>query len=91
MNLSIPADAVARLRTHAAAAGYADVERCVTDHVIHLASQPSNDELPPMSESELQASLAMIDRSMAEFEAGKGMSLDEARRASLERLRTKPS
>jgi len=43
--------------------------------------------LPPMSEEELQASLAMCDRGMAEIEAGQGMGIEEAERRTLERLR----
>lgn len=49
----------------------------------------SNDEKPNatrLSEDELAASLAMIDRSMAQFEAGEGMSVEEARRRSREML-----
>jgi len=39
-----------------------------------------------LSEEDLQASLAMCDRGMAEIEAGKGMSIEEALRLSLEKL-----
>ena len=48
----------------------------------------SNDEPPNdnLSDDELAESLAMIDRSMEQIAAGEGMSVEEARRRTLERL-----
>ena len=72
MEINIPPAEQARLAQHAAAAGYDDVQRYVMDHVLAIAHHPTPLELTPPSEQELQASLEMCDRGMAEAEAGKG-------------------
>lgn len=56
------------------------------EHLVALAHQPTPDELPPLSAEELQASLAMCDTGMAEYEAGGGLSINEAHELSLQRL-----
>ncbi len=86
MQIDIPQSEQDRLAQHAAA-GYDDVERYAAEHLVALAHQPTPDELPQLAEEELQASLAMCDESMAEFEAGGGLSIGEARELSLQRLR----
>lgn len=78
MEINIPPAEQARLAQHAAAAGYDDVERYVKDHVLAIAHYPTPIEMPPLSDKELQASLEMCDRGMAEAEAGKGRDFREA-------------
>jgi hypothetical protein len=70
-----------RLIRLASAAGYEDVEQFVADHVSVLSQQPTPEELPLLSPGELEESLAMCDRGMAEIDAGGGR---EAREALLE-------
>jgi len=84
MQIDIPPSEQQRLVLHAAEAGYSDVQLYVTEHVLALAKQPSAAESPYLSPNELAASLAMIDRSMAEFKAGGGLSIEEAHQRSLE-------
>ncbi len=87
MQIDIPPSEQERLSQHAAAAGYDDVARYAAEHLVALAQQPTPSELPPLSEEELQASLAICDKSMAAYEAGGSLSLNEARELSLQRLR----
>ena len=86
MQIDIPLTEQQRLAVHAAEAGYDDVELFVTEHIRALAQQPSIAAGPRLSPQQLEASLAVIDKSMAELEAGGGLSLEEARRRTLERL-----
>ena len=86
MQIDIPQTEQQRLAIHAAEAGYDDVQLFVTEHVLALAQQPSVDELPKLTPQELEESLAMIDKSMAEFEAGGGLTLEQARQRTLERF-----
>lgn len=87
MQLNIPPHEFEQLARHAAAAGFASVETYVTQFVIQLAQRPEADKLlAPLTDAELAASLATIDRSMAEIDAGQGLALHEARRQSLEKL-----
>jgi len=87
MQIEIPQSERKRLAQHAAAAGYGDVERYAAEHLLALAQEPTPDELPPLDEEELQASLTMCDASMAELEGGGGLSISEAHELSLQRLR----
>jgi len=87
MQIDIPKTEHERLAQQAAAAGYADVELYATEHLLALAQEPTPGELPPLAEDELQASLAMCNESMAEFEAGQGLTINEAHNLSLRRLR----
>jgi len=84
MQIDIPQSEQQRLVLHPAEAGYSDVQLYVTEHVLALAKQPSAAESPDFSPNELATSLAMIDRSMAEFETGGGLSIEEARQRSRE-------
>lgn len=86
MQINIPAPEQQRLTEQAKAAGYDDVERYVTEHVMALAHHPTSAELQPLSDDELQASLAACDRSMTEFSEGKGLSVKAARQLTQERL-----
>ncbi|MEO0531294.1 MAG: hypothetical protein AAF266_12075 [Planctomycetota bacterium] len=74
----------AEIRRQASAVGYKDPGRYLVDVVIN----PS-DALVPMTDAELKASLAMCDRSMAEIDAGLGMTLEEAREKLRVSLREK--
>ena len=87
MQINIPQHEHQRLAEQAAAAGYDDVAIYVSDHLLALAQQPTPSELESLSAEELRASLAMCDESISQFEAGAGLSIDEARELSLQRLR----
>lgn len=91
MHINIPPLAEQLLAQHATAAGYSDVAVYVTEHVLALAEQPTTQEYPPLSEQELQASLASCDLSMAQFEQGKGFSTEQARQRTKNLLRQQQS
>ncbi len=84
MKIDIPPTEQDRLVQHAAAAGYDNVERYAAEHLVALAQEPTPEELAPLSEEELQASLAMCDESVAQFDAAKGLSITEAHQLSLQ-------
>lgn len=87
MQLNIPPHEAEKLAQHATAAGFASVEKYVTQFVLALAERPREDELfPPLTDDELAASLAMIDRGTAEIDAGKGLGIEEARRRTRENV-----
>ncbi|MEQ8211859.1 MAG: hypothetical protein RH917_18825 [Lacipirellulaceae bacterium] len=87
MQINIPPLAEQQLAQHATAAGYSDVTVYVTEHVLALAEQPTSQEHPPLSEQQLQASLASCDLSMAQFEQGLGLTTEEARERTKNLLR----
>lgn len=70
-----------RLAAHARSAGYDDVQQYAAEQLAALAHQPTPEELPALSDAELQASLAMCDAGMAEADAGGGQ---DARQAMLD-------
>lgn len=81
MQLNIPPHQTEKLTQHAAAAGFASVEKYVTQFVLTLAERPRVGEVfAPLSDDAMAASLALIDRGMTEIDADKGMSIEEARR-----------
>lgn len=85
MQLNIPPHEIEKLTQHATAAGFGNVESYVTQFVLALAERPSVEEaFSPLTDAELAASLAMIDQGLAEIKAGKGLSVEEARRLSHE-------
>ena len=87
MQLKIPSHEIEKLTQHATAAGFGSVESYVTQFVLALAERPNTKEVfAPLKDDELAASLAMIDRGIAEIGAGQGMSLDEARRRTRENI-----
>jgi hypothetical protein len=87
MQIDIPVSEAQKLARHAAAAGYESVEKYVTDFVLTLAERPNETELfAPMTDEEMAASLAMIDRGMEQIRAEEGLSVEAARRHSLEQL-----
>lgn len=86
MTIDLPDAEWDRLAEHAKNAGYADLERFVADHLIAIASRPTADEAPAMTDAELHASLAQIDRGWSDIEAGRCTSADEARRRALARF-----
>ena len=87
MQLNIPPHETEKLTQHATAAGFASVETYVTQFVLTLAEHPDvNDVFAPLSGDELAASLAMIDRGMGEIDAGKALSIEEARRRTHENV-----
>ena len=87
MQIDIPSDDIKKLEQHAAAAGFGHVEQYVSQFVLALAEHPSADELfAPLTETELAESLAMIDRSMEQIEAGEGLTVDEARSRAVDEL-----
>jgi hypothetical protein len=87
MQLNIPPPESEKLARQASAAGFANVEQYVTQFVLTLADRSDqNQVLPPAPDDDLAASLAMIDQGMAEIDAGKGLSVDEARRSAHDNL-----
>lgn len=87
MQIDIPIAEAKKLELHAAAAGFDSVEKYVTEFVLTLAEQPNAAEhFAPLADDELGASLAMIDRGMAQIHSGQGLSVAEARRRTLEQL-----
>jgi hypothetical protein len=73
------------LGQQAAAAGFASADEYVADFVHTLAQSPEH-VLAPLDDQELAASLAMIDQGMAEIRTSQGLTIEEARRASLASL-----
>ena len=59
-------------------AGFDSVEHFAAEHLRTLAHYPSLAEMKPLTEEELQESLAKCDRGMAEFEAGGGVDARKA-------------
>ena len=87
MQLDIPPSESAKLACQASAAGFPNVEQYVTQFVLTLADRSDQDQvLPPLADDELAASLAMVDQGLAEIDAGKGLSVDEARRRAHDNL-----
>lgn len=84
MNIELPTRHVEQLNKQAVAAGYENVEAYVAYLLAGLAEHPTAaDIFAPLSEDELAASLATIDESRRQFEAGEGLSLEEAERRTL--------
>jgi hypothetical protein len=72
MQIDIPAAEAEKLERQAAAAGFDSAEKYVTEFVLTLAERPDALELfAPMTDDELAASLAMIDRGMEDARAGR--------------------
>jgi hypothetical protein len=72
MQIDIPAAEAEKLERHAAAAGFDSAEKYVTEFVLTLAERPDALELfAPMTDDELAAGLAMIDRGMEDARAGR--------------------
>jgi len=90
MQIELPQSEQERLAQHAAAAGYDDVERYAAEHLLALAQEPTPDELPPLGDEELQASLEMIDAGIKEIVAGGGLTVDQARQQSLDQIKRNP-
>ncbi len=87
MHIDLPQTEQEKLTQQAMAAGFDDVKLFIAEHLVALAHQPAREDFAPLSDEELEASLAMIDRSMEEFSAGGGLTLDQAREKSLELLK----
>lgn len=82
----LPDDQYEKLNAAATAAGYADVSAFI-EALSQTTVQPNEvSEENSLNSNELAASLALIDQSVAEFEAGGGLSLDEARQRTQERF-----
>ncbi len=86
MEIDIPQAEQQKLNLLAQAAGFDNVERYVTEHVLALVRHSSDEELELLSPDDLKASLAVCDQSMTELEAGKGLSLEEARKQTIAQL-----
>jgi len=87
MQIDIPTTEAKKLESHAAAAGYDNVEKYVTEFVLALAGQPNAAEhFALLTDDELSASLAMLDRGMEQIRSGQGLSVEDARRHSLQQL-----
>ena len=86
MTINISADEFGSLSAHAAAAGYSDVETYVSDFVRALASNPTAGSLLPLSQAELDESLANCDLGMEQIKSGKGLSIDQALERSANQL-----
>lgn len=87
MQIDIPTTEAKKLERHAAAAGFDSVEKYVTEFVMTLADRPEAGELfAPVTDDELAASLAMIDRGMEQIRAGEGLSVEAARFRTLEQI-----
>jgi len=85
MQIDIPPAEQQKLAAKAIAAGFDDVEAYVAEHVLALAHY-GPEVLAPMTDAELQASLAMCDESMAQIDRGEGISVEESRRKTFEAL-----
>ena len=70
----IPDEQFQKLTIVAHAAGYEDVPALITS----LAEEAVDDPRGTLSPEQLQQSLAQCDRSMAEFDAGRGRDAEEA-------------
>lgn len=87
MNIDIPPDQRQKLTEHATAAGFDSVERYVTEFVLTLADRPTAKQIfTPLSDDELNASLAGIDQCMKQINAGQGLSVEQAHARSLGNL-----
>lgn len=86
MLIEVSEEATRRLQQHAAEAGYDSVEKYASDHLLAIAQQPVIDELPPMTEEELQHSAALCDQGMEDAREGRTMSVEEARQRLTSRL-----
>ena len=73
-HIQIPDDQFQLLTARAQAAGYADVPALISA----LAGEPFEDPRGPLSEEELQRSVAELEAADAEIDAGKGIEADEA-------------
>jgi hypothetical protein len=72
MQIDIPPAEAEKLERRAAAAGFDSAEKYVTEFVLTLAERPDALELfAPMTDDELAASLALIDRGMEDVKAGR--------------------
>ena len=88
MQIDIPSGDVAKLTSHAQAAGFADVESYVRHFIAALAhAEDANKLFPLLTESDLADSLAMIDQGMDELQSGEGASVSEARQRAHQKLR----
>ena len=70
----IPDEQFQKLTIVALAAGYEDVPALIAS----LAEEAVDDPLGTVSAEQLQQSLAQCNRSMAEFDAGRGQDAEEA-------------
>ena len=86
MQIDIPFTEEKRLIEQAAAQGYASVEAYASELLVQVAQSGARSAFAPLTDEEMEASLAMIERSLAEFEAGKGLTLDQARERTLRRM-----
>lgn len=87
MQIDIPPDEAEKLARYAMAAGFDSVERYVTEFVLTLAESSSVEELfPTLTDDEMAASLAMVDLGREQINRGEGISVDEARQRSLDKL-----
>jgi ribonuclease HII len=79
MVVEIPQDAVKTLSAQAREAGFDSVESYAAAWLVEISSRSDQDELgiEKLSELELQASLAMLDQSMAELAAGEGEDFEQ--------------
>jgi hypothetical protein len=85
MHIDLSGQETEILGRQAAAAGFANANEYVAQFVHTLAQNP-DPLLASLSNDELATSLSMIDQGVAEIRAGKGLSVEEARRASLAHL-----
>ncbi len=78
MQIDLPTADQVTLAALATEAGYDSVEHYVTEYLVEFAQHHAVANLPPLSEQEIRASLAMCDQGMAEARAGKGKDFQEA-------------
>lgn len=78
MQIDLPPSDEVRLAQHAAAAGYADVALWATDFLVAQAQMPIPAELSVLSDDELQASIELCERRVAEQKAGNSRDFREA-------------
>lgn len=74
MQIDLSSEQYAKLTEVAISAGYGDA----TALVKALVEEPTVDPRGPLTDQERRDSLAQIDRSMAEFDAGGGQDAEEA-------------
>ena len=88
MQIDLPSSEQNRLAALAAEAGYESVERFATEHLLALAHNPKEAEFAPLTDEELKVSLAMCDESMAQIDRGEGLTVEEARKETINQLRS---
>lgn len=86
MEIDLPATDQQTLASLATQAGFDSVELYAAAYLAEFAQHHAVAELPPMTDADLQASLAMCDRGMEEAKAGRGRDFRESLTGIADRL-----